>query len=71
MNVIKNETMKELDIKKIYGDPLNTDVAYLLEQTQNKLLSAICIMQFVLENPEDVEVNQRSMQKFVDQFTKS
>ncbi len=63
--------MKELDIKKIYGDPLNTDVAYQLEKTQSKLLSAIIIMQFALENPEDLEVNQRSMQKFVDQFTKS
>jgi hypothetical protein len=64
--------MKELDIKKIYGDPLNTDTAiFQLEKTQSKLLSAICIMQFVIENPEDTEVNLRSMQKFVDQFTKS
>jgi hypothetical protein len=63
--------MKELDIKKIYGDPLNTDTAHQLEKTQSKLLSAICIMQFVIENPNDIETNLRSMQKFVDQFTKS
>ena len=62
--------MKELDIKKIYGDPLNTDVAYQLEKTQNKLLSAIIIMQFALENPNDTETNLRSMQKFINQFTK-
>jgi len=52
--------MKELDIKKIYGIP----------NAEDKLLSAIIIMQFVIENPDDTEVNLRSMQKFVDQFTK-
>jgi hypothetical protein len=61
--------MKELDIKKIYGEPTDNTV-HQLEKTQSKLLSAICIMQFVIENPDDVEVNQRSMQKFVSQYTK-
>jgi uncharacterized integral membrane protein len=65
--------MKELDVKKIYSDNL-TSVGELTAQltiTQSKLLSAIIIMQFVIENPDDTEVNLRSMQKFVDQFTKS
>jgi hypothetical protein len=64
--------MKELDIKKIYGDAkTDTEQIYQYHVSQSQLLSAIIIMQFVIENPDDLETNQRSMQKFVDQFTKS
>jgi hypothetical protein len=55
--------MKQLDVKKIFDQNP--------EKTESLLLSAIIIMQFVIENPDDLETNQRSMQKFVDQFTKS
>jgi len=65
--------MKELDVKKIYSDNLTSvsEMAAHLTNIESKLLSAIIIMQFVIENPDDTEVNLRSMQKFVDQFTKS
>jgi hypothetical protein len=63
--------MKELDVKKIYGDPQN-DAEQLFQhvKAQSQLLNAIIIMQFVIENPNDIEVNLRSMQKFVAQFEK-
>jgi hypothetical protein len=64
--------MKELDIKKIYGDAkTDTEQIYQYHVSQSQLLNAIIIMQCVIENPNDIEINSRRLQDFVSQFEKS
>jgi hypothetical protein len=65
--------MKELDIKKIYGETTAGiyETIKQMVKSQSLLLDAILIMQSAVEYPEDLEYTIERMQKFVDQFTKS